>query len=242
MGFGACDGGGDEPMCQEGTEGCPCISGECLSGLTCASNLCVALEGMDDDDDEPTSDDSSYQPFLEGADCNKEGTMICESSLMGDTTGRVIRCNGATYEAIFECPGLQECETIMGNDQVNCGGTYYSLSGGPCANEGSQVCSFDAEVVLKCDAGEWIDAVHCPPSNCARVPEGTDSCSGHWCSNCGYSVGDVCSFPAGRVVCATDLSAILQCASGRTAVSTQCGGGTTCTSVIQDGETVLVCQ
>jgi hypothetical protein len=88
-------------------------------------------------------------------------------------------------------------------------------------------------VVLLCDAGAWVEAVHCPPSNCEVVPEGGGgTCSGTWCGNCGYTIGDICSFPAGSVNCTTDLGAIVQCASGEVVLYQDCAAaGQTCTLV-----------
>jgi hypothetical protein len=39
----ACNGdsGGDDPVCEPGTERCPCDSGSCNAGLTCLSSVCV---------------------------------------------------------------------------------------------------------------------------------------------------------------------------------------------------------
>jgi hypothetical protein len=91
------------------------------------------------------------------------------------------------------------------------------------------VCTIDGGAVLVCVAGTWVDGVHCPPSTCQLVQNGSSLCQGHWCANCGYTPGDMCGFQAGSVNCSTDLTTIVQCTNGVVTVFEECTGGTTCT-------------
>jgi hypothetical protein len=104
-------------------------------------------------------------------------------------------------------------------------------------------CSFDLSKVEECVNGAWVDAIHCPPSSCTLLPPSPtgETCSGTQCANCGESVGDLCDFPAGDVICSTDLSAILECSDGKTVVEKSCGGGK-CEEVSENGSMGLTCQ
>jgi hypothetical protein len=207
------DEGGDESF--EGCLGCVCYpNGTCDEGLTCIDGGC----------DVPGAGE-----ITEGDACTETGAMACGRSTAGASDVALICNQAGTYEVAFECPGLQTC--TGGLDHVDCGGTDYAVSGAPCATEDDQVCSIDGEVVLVCDNGEWIDGVHCPPSNCENVQSASAWCSGHWCANCGYTPGDVCGFQAGGVNCSTDLTSIVQCSNGTVTVFEECAAGTTCTQM-----------
>jgi hypothetical protein len=179
--------------------------------------------------------------FVEGASCTQTGTLRCGTGANG-RQHVALYCDAGRYVKEFECPGLQTCQNYQGFSSIGCSGTAYAKSGAPCSTEGSHACSFDQTIVQICDNGEWIDGIHCPPEACRNVPESTDGvCSGHFCSNCGYSVGDVCTFAAGGVVCSTDLRYILQCANGRTVINSTCTPGR-CTFVLQGTERVITCS
>jgi hypothetical protein len=112
---------------------------------------------------------------------------------------------------------------VSKGEAVVCGdvgtGVYYAVEGADCASDGDAACSLDQAINLECQRGVWVAGRHCPPSTCARTADGIQ------CANGGSSVGDLCSFSAGAVVCSTDLTKILQCTNGRTTVLRDCGSG-----------------
>ncbi len=230
------DDGYDAESQREGDD-----PGECNDG---ADN---DLDGRFDCDDSqcvgsPVCEDSSPSGptgKTAGASCSETYTLICGSSADGTQTEVALYCNAGVYQQVFTCPPLQECRDIVGHSSIRCGedGVSYALSGAPCANEGGATCSFDGTIVQSCSSGIWVDAIHCPPSECMLHSESSTSGGGIACANKGYSVGDMCQFSAGGVVCSTDLSSILQCANGRTTVHTDCGSRK-CTFV---GEHTLDC-
>jgi hypothetical protein len=150
----------------------------------------------------------------------------------GKASNAVLLCSGGTFSKVFQCPALAACANIQGHDQVRCGGTgsgasgdgtYFAVPGLPCVAEGSQTCSFDETMVLRCSQGSWAAAVHCPPSRCRNIPVSDGAiCSGTWCANCGYTVGDLCNFSEGGVVCSTDASAMVQCRDGQVSLYQAC--------------------
>ncbi|MFN2570765.1 MAG: hypothetical protein ABR537_03995 [Gemmatimonadales bacterium] len=145
---------------------------------------------------------------------------------------------------MFECPGLQSCFVFQGNDEIGCGTTTnytpYAKANAPCGAENAAGCSFAKDIVLICISGRWVEAIHCPPSNCDLLTNSVGQPSVQ-CANGGYSVGDICSFSGGGVVCSTDLTKILSCSNGRTVVLRDCGS-LHCARVNQNGQTVLACQ
>jgi hypothetical protein len=81
---------------------------------------------------------------VEGEPCEEEGTLRCGSDVTGSADNVALHCVSGIYENVHQCPGIQECTDISGYDQVQCGGsTYFAVNGGPCANDQSQVCTFD---------------------------------------------------------------------------------------------------
>ena len=117
--------------------------------------------------------------------------------------------------------GIQSCSRVDKGEAVVCGdqgtGVYFAVEGADCASDGDAACSIDQTIALQGQGGVWVAGRHCPPSACARTSNGIE------CANGGSSVGDLCSFSAGAVVCSTDLTKILQCSNGRTTVLRDCG-------------------
>lgn len=189
-------------------------------------------------------DVAASAPAEEGSPCVAEGTLVCGLDVRGKTDNLVLYCGGSIYQSVFQCPGSEACANIAGHDQVRCGGptgTYFATPGAPCSNELAQACSFDQQVVLKCSQGAWLTAIHCSPSTCANLPQTSNGCAGTWCGNCGYTPGDLCSFPDGSARCSTDLSKIVQCSNGTVTVWRDCGVAE-CTAVESDGGATLACQ
>jgi hypothetical protein len=168
----------------------------------------------------------------EGGTCATANTLRCGLDVTGRASNAVLLCSGAIFSKVFQCPGLEACANIQGHDQVRCGGsgsgasgdgTYFAATDLPCVTEGAQSCSFDQTTVLRCSKGSWATAVHCAPSACQNLPIGDGtSCSGTWCANCGYTMGDMCDFSAGGVLCSTDLGAIVQCTDGQVTLYETC--------------------
>jgi hypothetical protein len=183
-------------------------------------------------------------PNEEGEACAGEGTLVCGRKGSGAVDNVALYCGGGFLQSVFECPGSEACANIAGHDQIRCGeppGTYFAKEGAACGNEASQACSFDLRVVLKCTRGTWETAINCPPTTCANVAQAGARCSGTWCANCGYGLGDTCGLPAEAVACSTDLSKIVQCSDGTIAVWRDCGSGT-CTYVDPGGAATLECR
>lgn len=215
----ACGDDGGAAAC-EGSFDCACYpNGTCDEGHVCDA-ITMTCEYED------------ANAAMEGQACSEIGRMACGTDAMGAEDVALLCGMDGSYEVAFRCPGLQSCSA--GLDYVSCGGTDYAVAGQPCANEDSQVCTIDGAAVLVCDNGEWIEGVHCPPSNCENVQNSGGLCSGHWCANCGYTPGDVCGFQAGSVNCSTDLTKIVQCSNGVVTVFEECAAPTTCTQLQGD--------
>jgi hypothetical protein len=230
-----------------GTEGAACCNGDaCAAGLVCQQGSCLPPSTTDAGGGK---EGGGITGPTSGAACTSpEGSLVCGKSADGSQSNLALLCKGGVYMTAFQCPGLEKCGDVQTLDEVTCGTTFFAQSGAPCAGQvptGAQfegACSFDLTKVEVCQNGVWVDGIHCPPSACANVPKSSSSlCSGSMCSNCGETVGDVCSFQAGAVICSTDLSAILQCSNGKTTVYQQCGTAK-CTEVSQGGMIALACQ
>lgn len=168
-----------------------------------------------------------------GDTCTEEGTLVCGSDATGTQDNIILYCENGSYVQEAACPGLQDCSNVQGHSSVRCGTETiyvpYAKSGAPCAASDAAACTFDETIVLLCDKGYWVDAIHCPPSNCMLH----NDTEGKYvaCANNGYSVGDICTnWENGAVACSTDLTKILSCSNGTTVVHTDCGSGT-CTLV-----------
>ncbi len=76
-------GTGGTGGCNPGGEGCPCVGGECLGDLVCASDLCVDLPGSTGDDTTggSTGGDPSTckDPCNSNADCTDAGSVCLDS-------------------------------------------------------------------------------------------------------------------------------------------------------------------
>lgn len=166
-----------------------------------------------------------------GDRCSEEGTLVCGTPSDRSNERAVLSCDGGSYQQVFECPERQTCYDASSHTAVACGTSSvnlsYAKSGAPCAAEGAAACSFDAQIVLQCQGGTWIESRHCAPSRCAKKT--VDGVAGLSCENGGYSEGDHCGFTAGKVVCSADLNAILICDGGVTTVKERCTGSKQCT-------------
>jgi hypothetical protein len=170
---------------------------------------------------------------VSGEACSEEGVLVCGRPPNQAHDRAVLSCQGGTFEQVFECPGLQDCFDGSSQSSVACGtgelSLAYALAEAPCGAEGAAACDFDAEVLLECEAGSWVESRHCSPSRC--VLKTVDGQKGLSCENGGYSEGDRCGFTAGNVVCSTDLSAILICDGGTAVVKERCSGSKQCTAL-----------
>lgn len=161
-----------------------------------------------------------------GASCYKSGMLVCGDY---DYENHAMYCNDERkLEDVYTCPGLAPCNPY-GSDSITCdaagsdGAIGLAKTGAPCASSQYVTCSFDRGVVLFCENGVWVEGIHCPPSECGHPSGKLDQIG---CTNGGYSVGDKCSFAAGSVNCTTDLTGIVQCASGVTTLFKTCSPGT----------------
>ncbi len=215
-------------------------------GVTLPSIGCDdAAEGDDDDDDDDDddNDDDASDELVgdEGDSCDDEQFMRC-----AEDSNDILKCVDGKLVNIGKCPGGASCERRP-SGAIQCGGTLVAEAGSYCTDEGVQACSFDRSTVQRCVQGEWVTAINCPPSSCENKPNpgnstpGPGECYGHWCGNCGYTIGDMCSFSAGGVLCSTDNKSIIQCSSGVVTEVENCGGGQ-CVLVPQGGFLVRVCQ
>ena len=186
----------------------------------------------------PVAQDAGQPPAsVPGAMCSTDGITVCDQT---PGSRNILSCVKGTYAVAGACPELEPCQDGLYNSEVACGPNLYAISGNLCPWEQVKACSLDLTKVELCTNGVWVDGIHCPPSSCANVENA--GCVGTFCSNCGYSTGDLCSFSAGSVVCSTDLGALLECSNGRTVVYQACTGATKCVQVNQNGTTVLTCQ
>ena len=162
----------------------------------------------------------------EGKPCAQVDTLVCGDDSAGTQHNAALYCASGTYEKVFVCPGQQACDPIVNYDQIRCGGgtgTFFAKADAPCTNANSQACSFDQTTVLKCSTGIWVTAIHCSPITCQTLPQTNALCTGTWCNNCGFTIGDMCDFQAGKVICSTDLTKIVQCANGVITLYQDCG-------------------
>lgn len=153
----------------------------------------------------------------EGTACDTSGAVVCSQ----DDQSRSFSCQDGVLVDFFDCPGLQRCQPVEGRDSIVCGegGTHYARAGDPCASDRSRACSFDKSAILFCERGSWLEAQHCPPSECVAEAGQIG------CANGGISIGDVCRSAVGSVTCSTDLRNILACRDGIAVVSQSCGDG-----------------
>ena len=168
--------------------------------------------------------DGEMGPVVGGAcAAEEEGTLRCGPD------NAALLCDGGAYQEAFRCPEQQACQSIETFDQVRCGGVNYGIAGRACNIEDDQICTAAADIVLRCRAGTWAEAIHCDPSHCTEVPESDgQACFGSWCANCGYSEGDMCAFAPGLSSCSTDLRSIVQCSDGVVTVERECNQDQTC--------------
>jgi len=179
--------------------------------------------------------------FVEGRGCSSEGQLRCGSAADGSSNDVALLCQDGSYVAAFACPGGSQC-TDSDFTAVDCGGVLQTVAGIPCSAEGAHLCSEDLAAVLFCQDGSWVEGIHCAPVGCADVSEDAGLyCRGYWCENCGFQVGDLCTFPAGTAACSTDLGAIVACADGRAVLERDCYGGT-CTLLDSGGDSSLGCR
>ena len=190
-----------------------------------------------------TTTTTSPKP-AEGEDCGTYEYYACGADA-GDAID-VFVCKGGTWKKAGQCPSMQGCGAMP--DGYICGAHMsFANLGSACATDGNQACSADKKTVLVCNAGEWVEGIHCPPTECTYVHSidpsdpGKGGCQGMWCSNCGSSVGDRCAFQAGLVNCSTDLKSLLACANGTTVVEKDCGSQN-CAVVYQDGHYGYTCE
>jgi hypothetical protein len=246
--------GGERKACTPGaSSSCACSSGG--NG----AQICAADGSGYGPCSCPTSvTTTGPSPGSPGSPCGVNGGVRCDST---PGSNKILSCVSGALVVAGACPGVEACTWKAGlgggteADAVACGATPYAINGGVCLGvtsmgaSGESACSLDLTKVEECVNGVWVDAVHCPPSNCALLPAGFSVCLGTpstapavQCTSGGYSVGDRCSFPAGDVNCSTDLTSILACSSGITVVTQACSGTKKCECIGQSGSSALGCQ
>ncbi|MEK6608121.1 MAG: hypothetical protein AABZ30_10705 [Myxococcota bacterium] len=187
-------------------------------------------------DETAISQPDAAVPLAVGAVCSPDDPLVCAA----EPAGAALLCDEeGAWEIALTCPDAQVCLSA-GPGLLRCGrgtlqDTWFAVEDTSCANlegiqEGTQVCSYEGDAVLFCRNETWAKEIHCAPGPCRNVlEEEGQSCWGHFCDRCGYSLGDDCAFTPGEIACSTDGRLTVHCAKGRVAELLDCAEGETCT-------------
>lgn len=154
------------PSCIPGYEGCPCMDGACLQGLSCFSDLCVDVGGESSVDPEssgaPAESSSSEAESSEAESSSTGDASSSESSSTmvepACTDGEVSCESGTLTTCVDETPAEQSCDDF-------CAPSGFTSSG--CEDVDSCLCDgyLDASCQLGasayCYCYEWAGAGTC---------------------------------------------------------------------------------
>jgi hypothetical protein len=190
----------------------------------------------------PTTTASTKAARTIGAVCKDTGELVCALDTEGAAEGRVLVCQGGSFDRAFACGKGVACDTLEGHRAVTCGGLAVAVAGMPCEPKGAAACSPDRSSVQLCLTDTWVEGHHCAPAQCQVTTSATGPVV-----QCGaddaYSPGDFCSFPAEGGVCSTDHTSILVCEGGKTTLfqGAPCPEGQACHRTVVDGVDLVEC-
>jgi hypothetical protein len=173
--------------CTLGSEKCACFSnGSCNSGLTCASNICVASGG-------------GGGGGLSGATCESSG-VTCAAT-------------GGTIEA---CCNSTACEYEVGNSSFPCAGTDCSTEAGVVVNYcngtggggGGTTTGCSGGTGFSCPAGSSTCVCEDSGIACGSTGSNLQAC----CTStaCEYVVGST-YYPCGGTSCSNEAQVVINC-------------------------------
>jgi hypothetical protein len=177
-----------------------------------------------------------------GAVC-APNVLVCELDASHTATGNALLCTDGKLAMAFTCPSGEACATLQGTGGVECGPVVLVTLGGACEQESTVACVTDKTAVALCQNGAWVSGHRCGNVGCDFFT-GPDGVSRPQCGpDDVYSLGDLCSFPAGHGVCSADGTAQLECgANGKTDVIYDCASlGKSCKNVVVDAGAGVEC-
>lgn len=137
------------PACTPGYEGCPCMDGVCLQGLSCFSDLCVDVGGETSVDPESSGAPAESSSSQDGGPESSTSTAAESSSESSSTmlepacTDGEVTCEGATLTTcVDETPTDESCDDV-------CAATGFTSSG--CAD--AESCACDGYLDGTCELG-----------------------------------------------------------------------------------------